>query len=180
MSRNQDNSEREGEGHPWRNGAISVAVVGAIIAVMFYSAHFPARQESVVQPWSAGAARSAEVHDCLRVKRVEIVDEAGRIVGVLQGVDHNKDAFGMLELIGHGTRAGRFVRVDPQRVIIVGDGGFTEVLATGAEWSATMPSGEDDVKVRIAADPNGGSVHVKSSASTASSGCSQRTSVKNE
>jgi hypothetical protein len=32
MSRNQDNSEREGEGHPWRNGAISVAVVGAIIA----------------------------------------------------------------------------------------------------------------------------------------------------
>jgi hypothetical protein len=166
MSRNQDNSERGGE-HPWRNGAISVAVVGAIIAVMFYSAHSPARQEDGVQPWSAGSAPAAEVHDCLRVKRVEIVDEAGGIVGILQGVDHgigqNKDAFGMLELYGHGTRAGRLVRVDPQRVMIVGNGGFVEVLATGAEWTATMPSGEDDVKVRILADPQGGSVHMKSS-----------------
>jgi hypothetical protein len=71
--------------------------------------------------------------------------------------------FGMLELYGHGTRAGRLVRVDPQRVMIVGNGGFVEVLATGAEWTATMPSGEDDVKVRILADPQGGSVHMKSS-----------------
>jgi len=162
MPRSEDNSERDGEGHPWRNSAISVAVVGAIIAVMFYSAHSPARQEGGVAPSSAAAAPSAEVRDCLRVKRIEIVDESGGIVGILQGVDHNKDSFGMLELVGHGTRAGRFVRVDPQRLIIVGDGGFTEVLATGAEWSATMPSGEDDVKVRIAADPDGGSVHVKS------------------
>jgi hypothetical protein len=69
----------------------------------------------------------------------------------------------MLELYGHGTRAGRLVRVDPQRVMIVGNGGFAEVLATSAEWSATMPSGEDDVKVRILADPQGGAVHVKSS-----------------
>ena len=162
MSRNQDHSEPEGEGHPWRNGAISVAVVGAIIAVMFFFTHSRARQESGGEASSAAAAPTAEVHDCLRVKRVEIVDEAGRIVGVLQGVDHNKDAFGMLELIGHGTRAGRFVRVDPQRLIIVGDGGFTEVLATGAEWTVRMPSGEDDVKVRIGADPDGGSMYLKS------------------
>jgi hypothetical protein len=96
------------------------------------------------------------------VKRIEIVDEAGRIVGVLQGVDQNKEAFGMLELNGQGTRAGRSVRLDPQRLMIVGDAGCAELLATSAEWRATMPRGEDDVKVRIAAEPDGGSMHVKS------------------
>jgi len=136
--------------------------VVAIIAVMFYSAHSPARQENGVQPWSAGSAPAAEVHDCLRVKRVEIVDEAGGIVGVLQGVDHNEDAFGMLELVGHGRWAGRMVHIDPRQVTIVGEGGYAEVLATGAQWTVRMPSGEDDVKVRIGADPDGGSMYMKS------------------
>jgi len=71
----------------------------------------------------------------------------------------------MLELLGHGTRAGRCLHIDPQRLMITGDGGFTEVSATTAEWNATMPSGQDDVKVRIVAEPQGGSMHVKSSAS---------------
>jgi hypothetical protein len=163
MPQNQDNWEREGEGHPWRNGALSVVVVGAIVAAAYFSGHSSAPQGSGVEP---SAAPAAEVHDRIRVKRIEIVDEAGKTVGVLQGVDLNKDAFAVLELVGHGRWAGQMVHIDPRQVTIVGEGGYAEVLATSAEWAATMPSGDADVKVRIGAAPDGGSVHVKSSAST--------------
>ena len=163
MSLNQDNSEHEGEGQQWRNSAISVAVVGAIIAVMFYSAHSPARQESGVEPSSSATVSSAEVRDCIRAKRIEIVDDAGKVVGVVHSVGRGKEASAVLELVGHGAREGRMVHMDPQRVVISGDGGVTEFRHTGVEWKATMPSGKDDVMVRIGADSNGGSGAVKSS-----------------
>ena len=106
MPRKQDNSEPEGEGHPWRNGAISVALAGAIIAVMFYSAHSPARQESGVQPSSADAAPPAEVRDCIRVKRIEIVDESGGIVGVLQASTRTKKLLQCWSLLGRELSRG--------------------------------------------------------------------------
>jgi hypothetical protein len=177
MPRKQDNSEPEGEGHPWRNGAISVALAGAIIAVMFYSAHSPARQESGVQPSSADAAPPAEVRDCIRVKRIEIVDERGGIVGVLQGVDQNKEAFAVLELVGQGTLAGKFVHIDPRRLVISGDRGATEFWATGVQWTATVPPGKDDVMVRIDANSDGGFVQVKSDDPIVPFGVSQQQSL---
>jgi hypothetical protein len=102
------------------------------------------------------------------------VDDAGRLVATLQGIGYGKDAFAVLELRGYGAREGRIVRIDPQRVLISGDGGFTEVCATTAEWTVTRPFGDADVKVRIGADADGGSVHVKSSDSVIQSDSFQR------
>jgi hypothetical protein len=171
MRRHQANSDSKSKGHPWRNGALSATVVGAIVAVMLYSARSPARQERETQPSSRGTAFSAEVRDCLRVKRIELVDEAGRTVGILQGVDLNvgqaDDSFGMLELYGHGTKAGHFVRVDPQRAMISGNGRYANFSAACAEWAVSAPTGPDEVMVRISATSKGGCLHVKPSDATA-------------
>ena len=164
MSQNQDDSQHEGEEHRWRNGAISVAVVGAIIAAAFYSNRSPALQQGGIEPSSAGAAMSADVCECIRVKRIEIVGEAGTTVGVLQSTGTTKDRSAMLELYGYGTRAGRFVRIDPQEVLIASkEEGAVAVSATSAEWTVKQAPWEDDVMVRIAASPQGGAVYIKPS-----------------
>jgi hypothetical protein len=163
MSLNQAGFDQEGRSRIWRDCAMSVAVLGSLIAIACYSGHSTGRQETETEPTKTDADATGEVRDCVRAKRLEIVDDGGRTVFTVQGIGHGREAFAVLELRGYGAWEGRIVRIDPQRVLISGDGGFTEVCATTAEWTVTRPFGDDDVKVRIEADADGGSVHVKSS-----------------
>ena len=147
-----------------RDSAISAAVVGAMIAVAFCLGCSSAEQEGGLVPSSTAADASADVRDCIRVRRIEIVDDAGRVVGVVQSVGRGEDSSAYLELLAHGDRGdgkGRVVHIDPQMVFISGDGGSTWFWATCAEWASTSPPGEDDVMVRIDANSDGGFVHVK-------------------
>ena len=66
MNLNHDNAEHEG--HRWRDSAISVTVVGAIVAVAFDFGNFPPRQANMVEPAATNADQSAEVRDCIRAK----------------------------------------------------------------------------------------------------------------
>ena len=93
--------------HRWRDSAISVAVVGAMIAVACYLGCSPARQEDGVGASSNDAEQSVEVRDCIRVRRIEIVEDAGRVVGVVRSVGRGEDSSAYLELLAHGDRGDR-------------------------------------------------------------------------